>query len=529
MGMYLEAFDHVNQSRQVVEARRDTAGMIRSYSMMGHLRFEQDMYKESRSWYEQSLRLNERLGDSIAISDDLVDMGNVMDELDTIRTGIAIPFYMRALNIRTSQHDVSGMAEVYTNLGDAYKHMKEYDKALPYLEKALDVYTAQQDKQGIIKVYNIYGDVLYGQKRFREALDYVNRYFKIAVDISDEKYQQRGYKDLAKGYAALGDFKKAYDNRVLYDEMRYKRLNETRARDFERKEVLFSEGQKQREIERQQHELTIRDAELSRNRIVGLTLIGGAVALVLLVGLLFNRNRIRAKANRDLASKNEQIEQEKARADSLLKNILPEKTANELKLYDKVLPVRYESVSVLFTDFKSFTTISEQMTPEQLIGELDECFRIFDAIVSVFGLEKIKTIGDSYMCAGGLPTPNDTHPVDVVKAAIEMQHGLQVLMEKKKAEGQPALFEMRIGIHTGPVVAGVVGSHKFAYDIWGDTVNTAARMEQGSLPHKINISASTYELVKDRFECTYRGKMAAKNKGEIDMYFVEYEDLPTSP
>jgi class 3 adenylate cyclase len=133
------------------------------------------------------------------------------------------------------------------------------------------------------------------------------------------------------------------------------------------------------------------------------------------------------------------------------------------------------------------------------------------------------------MCAGGLPTPNDTHPVDVVKAAIEMQHGLQVLMEKKKAEGQPALFEMRIGIHTGPVVAGVVGSHKFAYDIWGDTVNTAARMEQGSLPHKINISASTYELVKDRFECTYREKMAAKNKGEIDMYFVEYEDLPTSP
>jgi class 3 adenylate cyclase len=198
-------------------------------------------------------------------------------------------------------------------------------------------------------------------------------------------------------------------------------------------------------------------------------------------------------------------------------------------LYDKVLPVRYESVSVLFTDFKSFTTISEQMTPEQLIGELDECFRIFDAIVGIFGLEKIKTIGDSYMCAGGLPTPNDTHPVDVVKAAIEMQHGLQLLMERKKAEGQPALFEMRIGIHTGPVVAGVVGSHKFAYDIWGDTVNTAARMEQGSQPHKINISAATYELVKHRFECTYRGKMAAKNKGEIDMYFVEYPDLPTTP
>jgi adenylate cyclase len=153
------------------------------------------------------------------------------------------------------------------------------------------------------------------------------------------------------------------------------------------------------------------------------------------------------------------------------------------------------------------------------VAELDQCFRLFDAITVRHGLEKIKTIGDAYMCAGGLPIPNDTHPVDAVEAAVAMQAGLQELMQKNKEAGRP-VFEMRIGIHTGPVVAGVVGSHKFAYDIWGDTVNTAARLEQTGEPGRINISEATYQRVRHRFECVYRGKFPAKNKGEMDMYFV---------
>ena len=242
--------------------------------------------------------------------------------------------------------------------------------------------------------------------------------------------------------------------------------------------------------------------------------------LLLLAGLLFNRNRLRARANRLLTAKNETIERERQRADTLLQNILPEKTAEELKTNGTVKPVHYESVTVLFSDFKNFTTIAESLSPEALVKELDEHFRLFDAIVVRHGLEKIKTIGDAYMCAGGLPEPNETHALDTVRAALEMQQEIGVLGAKKAAAGKP-FFEMRIGINTGPVVAGVVGSHKFAYDIWGDTVNTAARLEQGGEPGKINISETTWEKVRDEFPCTFRGKLPAKNKGEIAMYFVE--------
>ena len=160
------------------------------------------------------------------------------------------------------------------------------------------------------------------------------------------------------------------------------------------------------------------------------------------------------------------------------------------------------------------------MSPAALVRELDEYFRHFDAIVTKYGLEKIKTIGDAYMCAGGLPEPNETHAFDTVSAALEMQQTIRQLAAKKSAEGKP-YFDMRIGINSGPVVAGVVGAKKFAYDIWGDTVNTAARLEQGGEPGKINISESTWEQVRDQFHCTFRGKLPAKNKGEIAMYFVE--------
>ena len=155
-----------------------------------------------------------------------------------------------------------------------------------------------------------------------------------------------------------------------------------------------------------------------------------------------------------------------------------------------------------------------------MIAELDYCFRAFDGIIQKNNLEKIKTIGDAYMCAGGLPIKNNTHAVDIIKAAIEIVSFMDELKKKKQANNEP-FFEIRVGISSGPVVAGIVGNSKFAYDIWGDTVNTAARMEQNSEPGKINVSQATYEMVKDKFTCTYRGEIEVKNKGTLKMYFVE--------
>lgn len=234
------------------------------------------------------------------------------------------------------------------------------------------------------------------------------------------------------------------------------------------------------------------------------------------------QNLALAQSKEEIEAQRDAIEQEREKADELLLNILPYETSKELKEKGSATPKSYKMVSVLFTDFKGFTKIAAKLSPEEVIQELDRCFKAFDDIVEKYHLEKIKTIGDAYMCAGGIPTVNHTNPTDAVKAGLEMQRFMEKMHEEKAVKGED-FWEVRIGVHTGPLVAGVVGRKKFAYDIWGDAVNTASRMESSGEPGKVNISGETHALVQEHFICTYRGKIPAKNKGEIDMYFVEGE------
>jgi class 3 adenylate cyclase len=232
--------------------------------------------------------------------------------------------------------------------------------------------------------------------------------------------------------------------------------------------------------------------------------------------LAYSRFKDLTKARFDL----QQLKEEKKRSDSLLLNILPADIAAELKQFGKSYARKHEQVSILFTDIKGFSTISETLSAEELVNQLDECFRAFDHIVGKHGLEKIKTIGDAYICACGLPNPDPDNAVKTVRAALDMLDFAKGFGMTKIIQDLPA-FEFRVGIHTGPVITGVVGLKKFTYDIWGDAVNMAARMEQHGEAGRINISGNTYQLIKDKFICTHRGKIAAKNKGEVDMYFVE--------
>jgi adenylate cyclase len=211
---------------------------------------------------------------------------------------------------------------------------------------------------------------------------------------------------------------------------------------------------------------------------------------------------------------------ERKKSDNLLLNILPESIADELKQNNFVVPVRYESVSILFTDMAGFTKVAEKMTPEELIGELDVYFRGFDSIIKNHKMEKIKTIGDAYMAVGGLPKTNFTHAIDAVLCGLEFQRFMADHKEIRQMQNLP-VWELRLGIHSGHAIAGVVGTDKFAYDIWGDSVNTASRLESSGIVGEVNISSETYALVKDFFECEHRGKISAKNKGEIDMYLVK--------
>lgn len=521
-GDYPNAFIELNKARLLLEAKAkgDPATVAKVYTKMGHNRFEMDLYPKARDWYKRSLLLRQQLRDTADIAEGLTDLANALDELDNPdSTQLAIQYYEQALAIYRSLDDRPNLGRIYNNLGDAYKHLDQLSRAMDYLRQAERLQTELEDEAGLMQTYNTINDVLARQGKNQESLDYIRRYEAIAQRIGNQKYQLGALKDYARAYEQMGDFATAYRYQVQYNDLRYKLLDEKRAQNIETQQAMATANEQKIALEKQKQEEALRSLRFQRTRNA---LIGGATALLLLALLLFNRNRARARTNRELAAKNTVIEQERQRADALLRNILPQETAEELKRNNAVKPVRYESVTVLFSDFKGFTSIAERISPEELVAELDTFFRLFDGIMEKYGLEKIKTIGDAYMCAGGLPTPNQTHPLDTVRAAVEMQRSLHDLMEQKKLEGKP-VFEMRIGIHTGPVVAGVVGSHKFAYDIWGDTVNTAARMEQGGEPGRINISETTYAAVQHTFRCTYRGRLAAKNKGEIAMYFVEEE------
>ena len=238
----------------------------------------------------------------------------------------------------------------------------------------------------------------------------------------------------------------------------------------------------------------------------------GLLLVIVFSGFMFNRWRVTQKQK-------QVIEEEKKRSDHLLLNILPGEVAEELKEKGHADAKHFDQVTVMFTDFKGFTLIAEKLSAAGLVAEIHACFKAFDDIISRHNIEKIKTIGDAYMCAGGLPVANATHACDVVEAALEIRQ----FMLKHKAEREKnrlPVFEIRIGVNSGPVVAGIVGVKKFAYDIWGDTVNIASRMESAGEVGMVNISGTTYELVKDKFTCVHRGKIPVKNKGEIDMYFV---------
>lgn len=415
------------------------------------------------------------------------------------------------------------------NIGIVYTLQKNYAMAIAYEQKALTIAKETGDKQVIaLDIGNIGEAYLSLAKDTSQAsmaidekhnpgmaipvskdsqLNIAVGYFRQTIAISKEIHApemlEETYENLSKAYRLRGDYKTAME----YDD-------EGKAI----KDSIFSEENK-KIIERMENARdSLQAAEkdkiitmkLQRQR--NYTYIGIA-GILLLTGFSFFILKERKKSERERKT----AESERKKSDELLLNILPGEVANELKANGHTKAKHFDNVSVLFTDFVNFTQAGERLGPQALVDELDTCFKAFDEITGKHNVEKIKTIGDAYLAVAGLPLPNPNHAVDVVAAAMEIK---DYMLQRKQKMGENT-FEVRIGIHSGNVVAGIVGVKKFAYDIWGDTVNTAARMEQNSEPGKVNISETTYQLVKDKFNCTYRGLIEAKNKGEIKMYFVE--------
>jgi adenylate cyclase len=289
------------------------------------------------------------------------------------------------------------------------------------------------------------------------------------------------------GVEALEHYKEyvRLSNQLRGDEIRKAAQVETFDAKFAQQKALARAEQEKREA--------VAKAELRQEQTKRYALYGGIVLLVVFGAFMFNRFRITQRQKRIIEKQKAIVETEKRRSDDLLLNILPAEVAEELKEKGRTEAKLFEQVTIMFTDFKNFTQTAEKLSPRELVAEIDATFSAFDHIISKYNIEKIKTIGDSYMCVGGLPVANKTNAADVVTAAIQIQRYMEEQAEERRKEGKEA-FDIRIGIHTGPVVAGIVGVKKFAYDVWGDTVNIASRMESSGEAGKVNISGETYEM-----------------------------------
>lgn len=500
-------------------------------------------YVEALDFYFKSLEVARKIKNndnnigalSIAIGDTYSMIGN---------SATAEEYYDKGIDLLRSSKDTVNLPSALLNIGENYFEKGNYDKALGYYKEAGELFDQIDYPMGIAyslgnagMVYAKQGKYELAEENINEAikiLETIKDYYAISVyltylsDIYLEKGNLEGALSLSKRSLNLA---KQYDlkDQIADANLKLAQLYEikgdsAKAYAYFKEHSIYKDSVKNLETVQNMAELR-NDYEIAQKQVENnlleeqkktqkIILIATAIALFLILLLLFGLYR----RNRFIKHTSKIIEQERNRSDHLLENILPRQTAQELKDFGKVKSQKFDSVTVLFTDFKDFTKVSESLSPELLVESVDFYFSKFDEIIDKYGLEKIKTIGDSYMCAGGLPFPLEDHALRSVMAACEI---LEFVRNTAiEMDGDHIKYDVRVGINSGAVIAGVVGQKKFAYDIWGDTVNVAARMESNADSGHINVSEETYYLIKDFINCEYRGEIYVKNKGMMKMFYV---------
>lgn len=545
------SYEYHSKALEIRENIKDNDGIAISYNNLGTLSSDQSNYTSAMEYYLKALKIREKIKDE---KGQLITLNNLaavfMNQADEKQSDIlvykqAIAYFEKALQLAQKLKDRKNEAVLLNNLGEIYKRIKNNNKAIEYYLKSVTIREEIKDNFQLPASYNSLGDVYYNLGDYDKALDYQEKAKNLAEKIDNKQMivesrygiarialkNQQTEKSLNEAKEALEisqktDFKKGViEGRELLSEIYeikgdFKNALKFKTEGYNLKDSLFNEKnskllsglENSHQLEQRDNQIKLQNANLARNRLFNIALIVGLSLVFALAIVLFLGQQRQKKANKE-------ISYQKIQSDKLLRNILPDEVADELKKQGKAKARKYEKTTVLFTDFQGFTKRTAKMTPEEVIDELNKCFSKFDEIIKKHNLEKIKTIGDAYMCAGGLPIANETNPIDAIKAGIEIQNYMQAYKEECIAKGED-YFQCRLGINTGAVVAGVVGTSKFAYDIWGDAVNTASRAESNGEVGKVNITEATYNLVKDIYQCEYRGEIEAKGKGLIKMYFV---------
>lgn len=541
-GDYVEALVAWDESLKNYEGQQDQEGIANILSNIGATYYNQGNDAQAIEYYLRSLKVAEELDDKSAIARATSNIGAAYD-IKRATSENALLYYKKALPVFLEIDQPISYAITLANMGSVYfEDFDRLDSAYFYFSEAERVFEENGEKDPYT-LFNL-GQVQAREGRYDEAIRLQKQAFEVAKDydwalemaqsltslgqtyrmsgdpkaalvhlkeaetialeIESFTAQEQIYEEMSQVYALLGQYEEAFNSQIklkTVSDTIYNNTNDNRIAGLVHK---FESDKKDTQI-------ALLESQNEQASILRNFLFATAIFLIITVAGISYSYWFARRSNKI-------ITEERNRSESILLNILPEETAEELKHNGKVKAKRFEQVTVMFTDFKEFTEVSKGVPPEEIVKSVDYYFRHFDEIISRHNLEKIKTIGDAYMCAGGLPIPNATHQEDAINA------GLEIVEFVKNTRAYPpegiVTFEVRVGIHTGPVVAGVVGTKKFQYDIWGSTVNLASMMETNSEPNRVNISNGTYELIKDKFSFEYRGEVIGKHGGKYKMYFV---------
>ncbi|MEP2935792.1 MAG: adenylate/guanylate cyclase domain-containing protein [Gilvibacter sp.] len=502
-GYFAQALEHYQRSLTLKEEIGHKSGIANILVNIGTIYYEQLDYDLALDYYNRGLVIQEEIGDKEGLSYSLGNIGNIY--LDQAKYPEAMDYYNQCLKIHEELEDNIGITLALINIGNIYRLQAQYPQALDYYSRAYDIAESIQYNRVMANSLTNTGLTYLQQNKNLEAVEACHKSLKISKAIMEIDLQKRACECLYQAYKTVSNDNMALAyheqlvvlNDSIFNEENTKRLTQLEMQyDFDKKEAARAMEQEKKDV--------VAAQELKRKNLERNGFMAGFGIVFLFAGVFFfQRNR---------------IGKERKKSDKLLMNILPKEVAEELKNTGEAATKKYENVSILFTDFKGFTALVASIPATKLVEELNHLFGRFDDIMDEFGIEKIETIGDAYMAACGLPKENADHALKCVQAAQKM-----IAFLDQRNLTNDIQWNMRVGIHSGPVVAGVVGKKKFAYDLFGDSVNTASRMESNGEPGKINISHSTYALLKDEqsFSFENRGKILAKGKGDMKMYFVE--------
>ncbi len=493
MGLYDKAVNEYQTALALYEQLNLQEEIAVTANNLGSSNSEMGRFDAALGYFQQALEVHKAMGYEKESATELNNIGDLYQKEGL--TEDALNFYDQAMSIATTLKDKSLIADINLNLGHLYEGDNEYQKAIDYYEDSLATFKEIQNMEGQVGALNNIGGIYARQNDAQTALKYHLEAYDASSAAGFREGLKLSLKQLASDYQDLDNYAEASHYLTLYTELLDIMQEEKTAEAFANSEVLFDTEKKAKELLKQKAEIQQRIEE--RNRLLLIMGIIG-VSMLLITVLLF------------------WVVKERKKSEKLLLNILPRKVANDLKRSGKTLPEKFESCTVYFSDIVSFTTTSENLDPVFLISELNDIFTNFDAIMEKYGCERIKTIGDAYMAVCGVPVPVADHAERMVHAAEEI-----LIWLNNRNNNNEIKWRIRIGINTGQIVAGVVGVKKYIYDVFGDTINTASRMESNSEPMRINISKNTYTIVEGKFDTTARMPIEVKGKGLQEMYFVE--------